>query len=227
MKSFDAIRYLTLTNLGPGASQPISIWSLGMHGGQYADLMAIGESHGGLNGCFEGQSLAVGAQCSIHVSWAPRNRSTTDMTGVVEIRLWNTTTVLASVPVSAAYQSRAYITGGLSPASLTANQGFKQRGDATLTNVGDSPATPSVSVSGPDAQFFAVDSNRENTCEGFSIAVDATCKLPIVFCAGVVRDYEASLVVTVNNVVTESSPLRATVRQLNDHPQCTHLQTND
>ena len=62
---------------------------------------------------------------------------------------------------------------------------------------------------------------------GLSIAVDATCKLPIVFCAGVVRDYEASLVVTVNNVVTESSPLRATVRQLNDHPQCTHLQTND
>lgn len=222
----DASRYLTLTNYGPGPSQAISIWSLGMHGGVYADLLAIGEAHGGLPGCFEGQSLAVGAQCSIYVFWAPRNRSTGDMTGTIEIRIRNTATVQTSVPVSAGYSSRAWFSGGMPPMN-NGRRGYKSRSDATINNLGDVAAEPTIGFTGTDARFFAVDSNRANTCAGKLLAIDASCIIPVVFCAEGIREYQANMIIYNGIDGTETVPVRAEVEDTSDPPDCTGLQVND
>jgi hypothetical protein len=188
-------------------------------------MLALGEDHGGLNGCVEGQSLAVGAQCTIQVSWTPRNRSTSGLDATVEIRIWNTMTTITSVPVSASYSTRVWMSGGMPV--LDARRGYKQREKATIHNVGDSAAEPSVRFTGEDAQFFAVDSNRQNTCAGNTLPVDSSCEIPVVFCAGVERTYGANMVITANGNDTETVPVRSVVEEVEDPPLCTGLQVND
>lgn len=183
-----ATRLVSITNHGPGG-QSIGPYFRGYQSGVVTSTQVANSPQDvpGKSPCGYGQKLAEGATCWVRLFWHPANASqgvplTGNLQGRFGVEVPNTTTDLASVPVSADLTSRSFIEGGVP--LFDGRSGYSYRAQLTLRNVGDVPGGYTIEKSGPHSDLFFQDPTRpgQNTCDG-NLNPGETCTIPYRFCA--------------------------------------------
>ncbi len=163
--------------LTTSASQPVTLSNTGTAALAISSITASA-NFGETNNC--GSSLAIGATCTINVTFAPATGGA--LTGTLTVTDNNNLVANSTQTVSLTGTGIIINTASLSPVTLPfgnqpLNTTSSTPGAAVLTNTGNVPITSIVvSVTGTNASAFAAFSG----C-GTSLAVGATCNISVNF----------------------------------------------
>jgi hypothetical protein len=180
-----AAQNVTLSNSGTG---PLSIATVAVSGTNAADFTSV-------NGC--GASLAVGANCTISLTFTPKGSGSRAATLAVTDNTNNVTGSTQTVALSGT--GVAVPQAAVSPASLTftsQNIGTTSPAQtATISNKGTGPLTiASISLGGADSVAFPT----TNNCSA-SVPVGGSCTISVTFTPNTAGALGALITITDNS----------------------------